>query len=625
MKVRLVFWIVLGLAALFVVSALRPDRTARAERAEFDLDAFGRLPVLDGGRLKPIDTVARNALVYFRGRQSAMDEDGRRIPHLEWAADVLFDRETAAGYRVFRVDNPDLLGLLGSSGSDVVHFSYAELAPHLGEIERQARLAPEESALRNRFQNAVLRLRIALIKYQSLETSLVPHLYGEQSVSTAYARFDAVLPDAVDIMRTMETGGRGDNLAINDFVRLTTLFRQVADSRSFLAVPEMTAVPLRWNETEWSNPGKALLARVHGGSADPVVAAYGRMADAWVTGDAPAFSAAVEDVNGYLRGRLDGFQARAGFEYFFNGLAPFYLSLQLYVLAFLAICFAWLWNTRSLNTAALIVICVALVPHTFGLAARVYLSGYAPVTNLYSSAVFVGWGAVLFAVPMEWGQRNGLAAAAAALTGFCTLVIAHNLAVAGGTDTMEMMRAVLDSNFWLATHVITIIVGYSAVFLAAAMGLFFIVRGVFTRSLDLAAARSIERMVYGATCFALLFTFLGTVLGGVWADQSWGRFWGWDPKENGALMLVLWAAMMLHAKRIRMVERRGFMALAIGGGIVTSWAWFGTNLLGVGLHSYGFMDRGFFWLVVFWVSQLAVIGLAGTRPEKWRSGAALER
>src|SRR5690606_9987495 len=100
---------------------------------------------------------------------------------------------------------------------------------------------------------------------------------------------------------------------------------------------------------------------------------------------------------------------------------------------------------------------------------------------------------------------------------------------------------------------ISIVIGYSAVFLAGALGLFFILRGVLTTSLDVETARSIERMVYAITCFALLFSFVGTVLGGVWADQSWGRFWGWDPKENGALMIVLWTAMMLHAKRIRMV------------------------------------------------------------------------
>jgi ABC-type transport system involved in cytochrome c biogenesis permease subunit len=126
-------------------------------------------------------------------------------------------------------------------------------------------------------------------------------------------------------------------------------------------------------------------------------------------------------------------------------------------------------------------------------------------------------------------------------------------------------------------------------------------------------------MVYGIVCFATLFSFTGTVLGGIWADQSWGRFWGWDPKENGALLIVIWNAIILHARWGGLIKQRGLMSLAVGGNIVTSWSWFGTNMLGVGLHSYGFTDAAFWALIVFVLSQLAMIGLAGVPLGKWRS------
>ena len=109
------------------------------------------------------------------------------------------------------------------------------------------------------------------------------------------------------------------------------------------------------------------------------------------------------------------------------------------------------------------------------------------------------------------------------------------------------------------------------------------------------------------------------MLGGIWADQSWGRFWGWDPKENGALIIVIWNALILHARWGGLVKQRGLMCLAIIGNIMTSWSWFGTNMLGVGLHSYGFMDAAFVWLVIFIVSQVAIVGLAQLPLEKWRS------
>jgi ABC-type transport system involved in cytochrome c biogenesis permease subunit len=120
-------------------------------------------------------------------------------------------------------------------------------------------------------------------------------------------------------------------------------------------------------------------------------------------------------------------------------------------------------------------------------------------------------------------------------------------------------------------------------------------------------------------CFATLFSFVGTVLGGIWADQSWGRFWGWDPKENGALIIVVWNAIILHARWGGMVRARGLMALAVFGNIVTSWSWFGTNMLGIGLHSYGFTNAAFWALSIFVASQLALIAVANIPLARWRS------
>ena len=126
-------------------------------------------------------------------------------------------------------------------------------------------------------------------------------------------------------------------------------------------------------------------------------------------------------------------------------------------------------------------------------------------------------------------------------------------------------------------------------------------------------------MTYGALCFAIFFSFVGTVLGGLWADDSWGRFWGWDPKENGALLIVIWNATILHARWGGMIRERGLAVCAIGGNIVTSWSWFGVNMLGIGLHSYGFTEAAFKWLVLFVVSQLGFIALGLLPTRMWKS------
>ena len=298
-------------------------------------------------------------------------------------------------------------------------------------------------------------------------------------------------------------------------------------------------------------------------------------------------------------------------------MEPFYHAMVIYVLAGLLAFFFWFNLSETLRRSSVWLIGLGLLIHTAGLLYRMVLEGRPPVTNLYSSAIFIGWGAVILGLVLEFFHRNGIGAVVSSGMGFITLIIAHNLAMEG--DTMEMMRAVLDTNFWLATHVVVVTLGYASTYVAGFLSVIYVLRGVFTRTLDEATIKSLARMVYGIICFATLFSFVGTVLGGIWADQSWGRFWGWDPKENGALIIVLWNAMILHLRWGGVVRERGLMLLAIGGNIVTAWSWFGVNMLQIGLHSYGFTDTAFKWLLTFVTSQILLI-LFGLLPlQLWRS------
>ena len=298
-------------------------------------------------------------------------------------------------------------------------------------------------------------------------------------------------------------------------------------------------------------------------------------------------------------------------------MAPFYHCCALYVLAFVLGALAWLGWSGPLNRTAFVLLTITLAVHSLALLARIYISGRPPVTNLYSSAVFIGWGVVALALVMELVFRNGLGNAVAAALGFASLLIAHNLA--GDGDTFTVLQAVLDTQFWLATHVVCITFGYATTFLAGGLGVLYIVRGVCTPTLTQAASKELARMIYGIVCFSIFFSFVGTVLGGLWADDSWGRFWGWDPKENGALMIVLWNALVLHARWDGMEKARGLAALAVGGNIVTCWSWFGVNELGVGLHSYGFTEGVLRTLGLFVASQTALIILGSLPRSLWWS------
>ena len=123
-------------------------------------------------------------------------------------------------------------------------------------------------------------------------------------------------------------------------------------------------------------------------------------------------------------------------------------------------------------------------------------------------------------------------------------------------------------------------------------------------------------MMILAIC-ALLFTSVGTLLGGIWADQSWGRFWGWDPKENGALLIVLWLIWVLHGRLSGHFKLRGFATALALTNIMVALTWFGVNLLGVGLHSYGFISGIAYGLGGFIIAQITVV--AGLYFYNWKN------
>ncbi len=606
-----------GLAVL--ASALKPSRQASG----MDLERFGALPGLTNGRITPFDSIARNSLLIIAGKQTFRDEAKSKRSALEWLMEVCMDPVQADQRRVFRIDNDQVLGLFGQEKKEQKFFSYQELFPYLAAIEKQWRLVNPEAQLRTPYERAILKLTNAINHYQGLQTMLHPPP-SIGSVEEEYDIFLSTLRPGVEAFRRREAGEAFDETSLQRFTSLAQRYQRLSESTSVRIIAPVEGDEKSRQDVNWLTPSASLMQSIQSGRIDPVSRAYARLSDAYRANQPERFKATLTKLTELIGERYGPGSGMLRFETSLNRLAPFYSSMVLYVLVFILASVSWLCWPQTMSRAALWLLLLALVVHTYGLCARMLIQGRPPVTNLYSSAIFIGWFSVLLSIVLERLFRNGIGSAVAAIIGFSTLLIAHHL---GGTgETMEMMRAVLDSNFWLATHVVAITIGYAATFLAGFLALIYLLRGMLTGGFSRADADALNRMVYGIICFALLFSFVGTVLGGIWADQSWGRFWGWDPKENGALMIVIWNAIYLHARWGSLAHARGLMLIAVGGNIITSWSWFGTNMLGVGLHSYGFMDSAFFWLVLFWLSQLAVIATALLLPQRlWRSAGSFVR
>ncbi len=606
--------LILGL--VYVAGTLRAPKNP----GPLDVTGFGRLPVLVNGRLKPLDTVARSSLLQLQGRQRVVTPDERSLPPVEWLLDVCFRPELADTYKTFEITHPDLLAVFDlktDDGDGGKRFSYNQLKARLAELDRQAKLAqPVDAAVRTPFQRAVVQLYGNLVHYdRRLKPAFVAP--GRPAFLDELNTFQAQVAAGVAAVRAKQAGQPHDEALLNAMTEIGERFVDMANSTNLLAVPPERDNP---DVTAWKPVGGSLLETFRSGRIEAAALAYAGFGYAWRQQDTEKFNKLVELYRADLSRRFAPQLAKCDVEVRFNSAQPFYSSMTLYALAgFLAI-FSWLGWSVPLSRSAFWLVAVAWVLATVGIATRMWLEGRPPVTNLYSSALFVGWGAAGLCLILEAIYKNAVGSVAAGAIGFATLLIAHHLSLSG--DTLEMMRAVLDSNFWLATHVVVVTAGYSAAFLAGFLAIIYIVRGVFTKSLDRGTADALTRMVYGIVCFATLFSFVGTILGGIWADQSWGRFWGWDPKENGALMIVIWCAIILHARWGGMIRQRGLMTLSIGGSIITSWSWFGTNMLGVGLHSYGFTDAAFVALSGTAALQLAIIGIGCLPLAKWRSFAA---
>jgi ABC-type transport system involved in cytochrome c biogenesis permease subunit len=579
-------WAAAGVALLFAVMALWPSRPVK----QFDLQAFGRLPVLEGGRVKPVDSLARNALLAIRQKSSLRGEikgangapEKVSLTATEWLLDVVFRPARADLYPIFVVDDPDLLGILGleQKGSRT-YAPFQDLLPKLSEVEKQASIHATEGEQR-RVQRAAENLAGRVQLYGKLKLSL-------QLPGTSLAE---------------EIGKGGAGAARN--LQLMDQFAQ------FRPLPPAAGA----KAGDWRTVGRGL-AGIAAGQRDPVLEGWASVGKAWTAGDAAAFNAAVASLSQVLRAATPESVRQGVQESIFNHADPFLWGFMLYLLALVTVFLSWLGWPEAFRKSALVLLVAGFAVQTVGIVARVVLQGYPPVTNLYSSAVVVGWVAVVIGILLEVKYRRGFGTLASGTIGATTLIIAQNLATSG--DTMEMMRAVLDNNFWLATHVITIVIGYGGTYLAGVLAIAATAYRHLAPNRDRGDDKILTSMTYGVVCFALFFSFVGTVLGGIWADQSWGRFWGWDPKENGALLIVLWNAVILHSRWGGYVRDRGIAAMAIFGNVITSLSWFGVNMLGVGLHSYGFMDAATFWLGTFCGSQLLLMGLALAPERFWKA------
>lgn len=629
---------------LFAACSRETEPTARPPKKA--LEAFAHLPVLNDGRVKPIDTYARLTLMQYSGRTTVKDVndegDVEKISAAEWMGRLLFEPGTTDDDLIFRIDHPEVLDAMGVERVQMhptrkkpssLRFSFNHLRPgimKLEEVARKAQAVEDEDQL-DLVEKEALRVYLNVLSYRAMGQVFaysreLPGLVIEDDGlrttlnipegMTTYTYID--LKDRADLLATVvkETQSEPDptkwTQTQQDGFALARMMFAFRNNLSELPLYMMPEAP--HGQDKWVSPLDAL--HNPDGDKNLIEAAHkaGELAQQWQTRDWDGVVESADWITQFAQARMDHNRdvALTSREARFNQANYFGKAKFWYILGFFLATLAMVSANEVLRKAAWGSVGVALFLHLVGLGWRIFLTARPPVTNLYGTFLFVGLVCLALALLVEVFQKNALGLFAGSFIALTFLFVADIFAAEG--DTLNKVIAVLASNFWLSTHVLAVTTGYAGVWIAGVFGHIWLVVKVLA-SFDLVKEpkkllSSVKLPMEGLLGFGLTFAFLGTMLGGVWADQSWGRFWGWDPKENGALLIVLWTAVIYHAQVGGMIREIGTAIGTVIGCIMVIMAWLGINLLGIGLHSYGFTEKmrdGFVKYLIFEGTFLLVI------------------
>ena len=527
-----------------------------------DFKQWGLLAIQDGGRRKPVDTFAKETLIRITGRSTYTDKTGRTWRPNDFVLSALIETHDWKNEPMVLISSGQLVEQLGLDKTQR-RFSFAELT---GSAELQ-RLVTEAQALK--------RAEKPLTRVQQ------------------------------------------EALSVSD--RLTLLAR-VMDGRALLIVPAPA------NETDpWVEPALGGSKYYADAQFAPIQTQLQTVATAYVQGDGFNLNRAANQLREDLRALSPSIYPRdqqLRLEYFYNHFEAFYRAIWCYGIALVILIMAHLRKRgRALQYIGVAVAIVGLVFQAAGIVMRCMIAGRPPVTNMYESIIWVSFAVSFFGMIFFVRYRAPMYLLAALPVTLIALLLVHQMPIAM-PSSIDPLVPVLRDNFWLTIHVLTITLSYAA--FALAMGFGHILLWRYAR--NPAAARADAPMhfwLYRVLQLGVLLLAAGTILGGVWANYSWGRFWGWDPKETWALIALLCYILALHGRLAGWWTQFGLAVASVVCFLAVLMAWYGVNfVLGKGLHSYGFGIGGETYVAIFVALDLLFVAFAIWRYRK-SAGAAV--
>ena len=574
------------------------------------------IPIQEGGRIKPLDTYARNQALAFYGKRKIKHEN---LSAIDWLLNLFTNPDKGLEQQIFNIRNPEVVNALELEWTNNFHkYSYNEIYPG---VENQLTLIrsifEKKEKDRDTFESQFAELYQNIMKYREIVSSLscllplftvyspetAESLHISPGQSTSYAHIMSHRASLFDASQGILTKPENEWSETEREIALLLYNLQQASSDEFAKA--LKIIPPSKNDSTglWISPWELFDGREIEPHQDKIIKSLEKFLLARFQNDVSAQNAALKS---YKAGVLSYPGERINFsvlknESWLNKANLFTNSLVLYLIGFIFLGISWMIRPTLFRRIAFCSLILGFLLHTYGIFLRMVIMSRPPISTIYETVIFVGFVIVLFSLVIEYIRQDGLGVFLGSISGAMLHYVGFGYAADG--DTLEMLVAVLNSNFWLATHVTTIILGYGTSLMAGLIGHLYLIEKIRVPK-DSARLKSIYNNMFGVTLIALFFTLFGTILGGIWADQSWGRFWGWDPKENGALLIVLWQLMMVHMRLSGLAKPDKFALGMVLNNIIVIMAWFGVNLLSIGLHSYGFVSGIAVNIILFTIFEL---------------------
>ena len=542
------------LAAFVFFAVILNSSHVLAANQKIDADALEYLLIQEGGRVKPIGTFFSESVLMITGK-------------------TRFERQRASELCLSWIGDPREY-----EQKPIVYLSREELKKVIHLDSKKKYFSPLELAQNEEFQNYLKEVDVRQKNKQKLNQT-------EQEALRLFGRLDR--------------------------------FYGIAQGTALKIVPYTKVSKNAWISPVDLMPGHELSEGMDVKLRFDFLAVFGTVVQMFKMKEKVSFDTAakvlttiqqkIAESSGISLGKYPVSQ-----EIFYNELSPFSKAWKFYLLAFILLLISVYGRNVWIGRAGFLAFALGFAVHTAGFVLRCWIAGRPPVSNMYESIIWVSWGVVFFASILGMIYRQKLYFLAASAISAIGLILSASAPTVLNPHIANL-EPVLRSNFWLTIHVMTITLSYAAFALALGIGHY----NLFLfgwRNNDKEKLKAVNLFLYRTIQIGVILLAAGTILGGVWANYSWGRFWGWDPKEVWALIALLGYLSILHGRYAGWLQEFGMAVASVIAFLGVLMAWYGVNfVLGVGLHSYGFGGGGLPYVITGILLDLLFVGLVTWR------------